>query len=286
MGRVFKEVTLSVVKEITHNPNPSPNSNPNPKLNRFHGLKGKRFNCYSTDPDPQQEICRMRLITTSNADGEEAPLFFVVKCSEKEMGDTPMELLKIPGLAPGGTTCRGMNQEGYVLFVRQGETDTDESLEEAIFRMVDLYQVRPFISDIRKRRFGWDGDKESLTPEMTCNATCDGAFPQVAYLTSDDYIEWAADYLVLRTKHHASRTSVEQMQDLAKKYANIKRLLKQAVGICGTTLSFRKAIEAVLKASGKVRMTDTHKRLILDALCQMPEITAKAITAKDNIKVT
>ena len=48
-----------------------------------------------------QVICRMRMISTSNADGEEAPLFFVVKVTEKEMPDTPMELIKIPGLAPG-----------------------------------------------------------------------------------------------------------------------------------------------------------------------------------------
>ena len=209
-------------------------------------MKGSRFKCYSTDPDPKQEICRIRLITTSNADGEEAPLFFVIKCSEKEM-DVPMELVTIPGLAPGGLTCRGLNQVGYVLFVRQTDTDTDESVEEAIFRMVDTYQVRPFISDIRKRRFGWDGDVATLTPEMTCLATCDGAFPQVAYLTSDAYIAWAADHLVVRAKHHASRTSVEQMQDLAKKYAYLKRLLGVKDDIIGAAKSFRKAIEAVFR---------------------------------------
>ena len=57
------------------------------------------------------------MMITSNADGEEAPLFFVIKVSETEMPDVVMELIKIPGLAPGDYKCRDVNQAGFVLFV-------------------------------------------------------------------------------------------------------------------------------------------------------------------------
>ena len=40
----------------------------------FREAKRKRFTQYTTEPDPQQVVCRIRLITTSNTDGEEAPL--------------------------------------------------------------------------------------------------------------------------------------------------------------------------------------------------------------------
>lgn len=182
----------------------------------------------------------MKLITSSNADGEEAPLFFVVKCKEKEMsGQSAMELIKIPGLAPGGTTCRGVNQAGYVLFVKKGVTDTDESVEEAIFRFANQYQVEPFINDIRRRVLGWDGKLESLKPQHTAAVSSDGALGQYKFLTSDAYVNWCANNLVIRTKGHASRTSVEQMSDLASKYAHLKKLLKKAMKIYGSALKLR-----------------------------------------------
>jgi hypothetical protein len=46
---------------------------------QFREARGKRFSAYTTEPDPKQVVCRMKMICTSNADGEEAPLFFVVK---------------------------------------------------------------------------------------------------------------------------------------------------------------------------------------------------------------
>ena len=54
---------------------------------RFCDKNKKCFSQYTTEPDPRQVICRMRMITTSNADGEETPLFFVVKVSEAEMSN-------------------------------------------------------------------------------------------------------------------------------------------------------------------------------------------------------
>ena len=71
-------------------------------------------------------------------------------------GDDPMQVIKVPGLVPGGNTS-GSKDPGYILFVRQGPTDTDESVEEAIFRLVHEHQVAPFIDKIRRRVFGWDG---------------------------------------------------------------------------------------------------------------------------------
>lgn len=44
------------------------------------------------------------------------------------------------------------------------------------------------------------------------------------------------------------------------------------------------AIDATMKATGRIKLEDTRKKLILDALCKMPEYTAKAITAEDNIQ--
>ena len=52
----------------------------------------------------------MRMITTSNAAGEEASLFFVVKGLTPAEITNEMELVSIPGLAPGGNRSRGMNQ--------------------------------------------------------------------------------------------------------------------------------------------------------------------------------
>ena len=251
---------------------------------RFKNSKKKCFSEYTTEPDPSQVVCRMKLITTSNADGEEAPLFFVVKVSEKEMPDVSMELIKIPGLAPGANKCRGMNQAGYVLFVRKGGSDADETVDEAIFRMADKYQVSPFILDIRKRVFGWDGNVASLRREHTSVCSCDGALSQIKFLVSDEYVNWCADNLVVRVKHHASRTSVEQMQDLAAKFRTIKGLLKKEYQVSGTSLKLRRGIEEALRRNGKVRLADKHKGLILDTLAKMPDITARAISADDNIR--
>ena len=80
----------------------------------------------------------------------------------------------------------------------------EESVEEAIFRLVDKYQVCTFIQDIRLRIFDWDGHTSSLRPENTAVASCDGVLSQLKYLTSDPSVKWCADNLVIRVKHHAS----------------------------------------------------------------------------------
>ena len=195
-----------------------------------------------------------------------------------------MELLKIPGLAPGANLTRGTSQCGYVLFVRQGPTDTDETVEEAIFRFADEYQVRPFIKHIRERVFDWNGEPESLTREMQVALSADGALGQYKYMTSVPNIVWCANNLVIRTKGHASRTSVEQMSDLAQKYAKMKKILKKKVEILGASLSFRKVIADAIRANGHIKLVDTKKNLILDTLCKMPEFCAETISAADNCK--
>ena len=63
---------------------------------------------------------------------------------------TSMELIKVPGLAPGGNKCCVTNQVDYV---SKGSSESDESVEESILLQVDKYQVRPFLKDIRERVF-------------------------------------------------------------------------------------------------------------------------------------
>ena len=68
-----------------------------------------------------------------------------------------------------------------------------------------------------------------------------------------------------------------------KKYSHLKKLLKKVAKILGAALKLRQAIDAALRSSGRVKLTDNRKKLVLDALCKMPDLTAAAITAEDNI---
>ena len=153
-------------------------------------------------------------------------------------GPEPMQIVRVPGLVPGGNTC-GNKDPGYILFFRQGPTDTDESVEEAIFRLVNKYQVQPFIEQNRRRVFGWDGNPATLTPEMLADASSDGALGQYKFLTSDAHIEQCANLLIIKTKGHASRTSVEQMSDIAQKYRILKQVMMKPAVISGTVKALR-----------------------------------------------
>jgi hypothetical protein len=65
-------------------------------------------------------------------------------------------------------------------------------------------------------------------------------------------------------------------------YRYLKKLLLKVFKLNGAAKKLRVAIEKALRASGRVKMTDTRRKLVLDALCKMPEITARAISSQDN----
>ena len=66
---------------------------------------------------------------------------------------------------------------------------------------------------------------------MLAVGSSDGALGQFKISTSDKHIAWCADNLVIKTKGHASRTSVEQMSDIAQKYRILKNVMTKPLNM-------------------------------------------------------
>ena len=108
-----------------------------------------------------------------------------------------------------------------------GRTVSKEARLTKIYRDLVYY---PFIDNIRKDTYGWDGqmDDDGNVPDyLTAVGWMDGANGQMSLITSEECLKEDDKRGIRICKHCAARTGVEQMADVMAGFRIIKSLNRQ-----------------------------------------------------------
>ena len=264
--------------------------------------------------DRHKRGVRIEVICTFNADGQVAALFIVVYgLSKEEMPENEIITLDISGLVSGGHQFVSCAEKGYISFVRgkideKGNveedddhneiiTDTDELISEddkddgrtvsKEARLTKIYRdlvYYPFIDNIRKDTYGWDGqmDDDGNVPDyLTAVGWMDGANGQMSLITSEECLKEDDKRGIRICKHCAARTGVEQMADVMAGFRIIKSLNRQVtledvpVEMHGLKRRVITAI-ATKQEEGRLKLACHKSNAIVDFVAKLPKITYRA----------
>lgn len=257
-----------------------------------------RRNIYHTGltGDKHMRGLRICLNNTWNATGDAAPIWAsIYGLSIDEMpGEEDIAVIPIEGL----NMREDLSQTGYICFVRgKIDAETGENLEEndennanasKQARVTDLYSKEvyyPFIDYIRKKYAGYTWDGISQVPShLRAVAWIDGAQGQLSLLTSDSSLVEDDKRNIVRCKHNAKRTGVEQAADVSPAFRLLKYLVRHFTQIFTvnekmlflhqkTSFKFEE-----LQESNQIVLPSFKRKSIVLFVSKLPQIMMKAYT--------
>jgi hypothetical protein len=214
---------------------------------------------------------RIKFTWSHNAMGGCAAFFVTCTgCSERELPNDVVIIVKIEGLCIGGGTgsCKDI---GYLCFTR-GKTAGTELLH---FNYYHENVLVPFIQASQKAISGinYSSAGADIPDELTAAAWCDGDFSQTKAI-----IEEHASFTnskIIANKQNPQRTGVEQGLDLntGMKDLNHKLANRTVANIDPSLLPFKSTIINALKEaeSQGLSLKANKKKALIDMLTVLPE---------------
>ena len=251
---------------------------------------------------------RIVINSTFTAGGLSAPIFVsVFGLSNEEMPGSDIITIEVPGLAVGSHQDVYSSGVGFLTFVRgsgsyghQNDSDVNDELncrneevdnvEERIFSkesiVAQLYREMvyyPFISHIRKTRYGYDGALEDLPDYLKCVSWMDGCNAQLRLITSETNMEKEKVRNIVCCKHSAARTAVEQAADTGAMFKQLKSIVRTTENLSPSNSSiYHHLQQSFIKLSnnppdGDAVLLPSHKKkAIILTLSKLPIAASRA----------
>ena len=254
---------------------------------------------------------RIVINSTFTAGGLSAPIFVTVYgLSQEEMPGTEIMTIEIPGLTVGSHQDIYSNGVGYLTFVKgSGEYNSTSEVEVSNSsqnemnvnvtgaddsrrtfskesRIAQLYREKvfyPFITHIRKTKYGYDGDIQSTPDYLQCVSWMDGCNSQLKLITSEENMKNEKMRKIVCCKHSAARTAVEQAADTGAMFKHLKRIVRSTENPTSANNSIYHHLQQQFSNLSKDPKADDHlqlpshkKKAIMLTLAKLPIATARA----------
>jgi hypothetical protein len=192
-----------------------------------------------------------------------------------------IHITKVPGLTIGGSDIM-QEGYGYVANVRANAMNSNwDSVEKRLFEEYQEMVYYPFIAKIREVDYGWDPN--TPVPEwLRCAAWCDGCIPQLEALKGTKIRNLDEQNNVVRGKHAASCSAVQQMANLMSLFRGIKlqsRLVTAKDNYCE---QLKHRMEEQFRDSLVCYVEDRKMKPVLDLLACLPSILTKASSSRES----
>ena len=263
-----------------------------------------------------QGVCIV-INSTFTAGGLLSPIFLVIYgLSMDEMPSSEIITLPVPGLTVGSYQDIYSTSVGYITFVRGNEennaernANVDKNAEEINHdstisdncnskesQIAELYRTKvyhPFLSHIRKTKYGWDGDEENILDYLQAVSWMDGANGQLKKITNIESLKYEEKMKVTCCKHSTtSCTGVKQAADCGLMFKVVKHLVREMDNphsSFGSILHYLETkIEKLTSPSSPssnqvLRLSSHKKKAILFTVPKLPIATGRAFTI-DNVQ--
>ena len=276
---------------------------------------GSRNN-YKKTPSGDAHLRGVRIVinSTFTAGGLSAPIF--ITCfglSQEEIPGDDIITITVPGLSIGSQQDVYSQGKGFITFVRGGSSneasngrtsELDEARDNNEYlskesRVAEIYRKRvyhPFIHQVRKTRYGFDGDDSNIPDHLHAVSWMDGCNSQLRLITSDENMEIEKKLKITCCKHSAARTAIEQAADCGPMFKILKKKVNTThCPTAGNSCVYHyinqalKAMEPKTVAANNPESTKilnllTHKRKAILATASKMPIAASRAYRDDNIK--
>ena len=264
-----------------------------------------------TSGDSHCRGVRIVINSTFTAGGLSAPIFVAVYgLSNEEMPGTEIMTIEVPGLTVGSHQDVYSNGVGYLTFVKgSGEYNSNNEVEvsnsnlnrnnentisandtQRTFskesRIAQLYREKvfyPFISHIRKTKYGYDGDLQSIPDYLQCVSWMDGCNSQLKLITSEENMEKEKMRKIVCCKHSAARTAVEQAADTGAMFKHLKRIVRSTENPTSANNSIYHHLQQTFTnlsndptSSDFLHLLSHKKKAVILTLAKLPIATARA----------
>ena len=152
--------------------------------------------------------------------------------------------------------------------------------------MAQIYREKvyyPFISHIRKTKYGYDGELEDLPGYLKCVSWMDGCNSQLRLITSETNMEKEKVRNIVCCKHSSARTAVEQAADTGAMFKQLKIIVRTTENLSPSNSSiYHHLQQSFIKLSnnppdGDAVLLPSHKKkAIILTLSKLPIATSRA----------
>jgi len=222
---------------------------------------------------------RIRLSFTMAGNGRVAPIWATrTGLTESELPSdvcpSGIYITQVPGLTIGGSNVM-QEGHGYVAMVRSNAMNSDwDSVEKRLFEEYQERVFYPFLAKIREVDYGWD--PSTPIPEwLRCAAWCDGCIPQLAALVDTKLRTLDEQNHVIRGKHAAACSAVQQMADLMSLFRGIKQQSRLVTAKDNHCEQLKHRLETHFRESSVCSVEDRKMKPVLDLLACLPSILTK-----------
>ena len=280
-------------------------SPPKDKLNGTDPSSSSRSNCTTErHGDRHKRGIRIEVHVTFNMLDHVAALYVVVYgLTEDELsGDEDIVEHSIKGLVSGSHQLTHCDAEGVLVLVRgkggsenntreeSSNETSNENQSEALpmsqappckeARVAQLYRDRiyyPYITDIRKHVYGWDGVSE-VPNHLRAISWMDGANGQMKTITDEKSLNEDETFKLTQCKHSAARTGVEQSADVGPQFRSV-HLFNRTVTFEDIPVEqnqLKRLVSEKLAGDKRINLPAFKQNAIIDFVTKLPVITHRA----------
>ena len=250
-----------------------------------------------TSGDAHCRGVRIVINSTFTAGGLSAPIFVSVfgLSNEELLGTEDIITVEVPGLTVGSHQDVYSSGVGFLSFVRgsgsydnANDNDTNNEVQKYSkeSKIAQLYREKvfyPFISHIRKTKYGFNGNLEDLPDYLRCVSWMDGCNSQLRLITSDDNMKKEKMRKIVCCKHSAARTAVEQAADTGAMFKYLKRLVRSTENPTAANNSIVHHLEETFANYGvetegrcSLNLPSHKKKAIILTLAKLPIAASRA----------
>ena len=233
-----------------------------------------------------------------------AALYVVVYgLTENELsGDDDIVEHAIKGLVCGSHQLTNCVAEGLLVLVRgkgdsenngrdetNSETNAENESEASPMnnappckeaRVAQLYRDRiyyPYITDIRKNIYGWDGVGE-VPNHLRAISWMDGANGQMKTITDEKSLDEDEKFKLTQCKHSAARTGVEQSADIGPQFRSVHHFNRNVTfeDVPVEQHQLKRLISEKLPGDKRINLPAFKQNAIIDFVTKLPVITHRA----------
>jgi len=189
-------------------------------------------------------------------------------------------VLRVEGLSSGAAVDVLNKDVGYIVFLRSRTSSSagHESPEAANFAWYRNNVFLPWLQEVRSVVLGMVPGEE-VPEHLAAVSWLDGGGPQLAAVTSEHHTRECLKYRVCTNKHSAATSARQQHCDRCSLFRAF-HFLEGAMLVdwpAATHLKSRLEIQ-FRDLGGVLRLKPTHKAALIDFLCRLPAMLAKAMT--------